>query len=164
MNRLCLLAYLEIRWISSVRQDLFSLFLKPPKLSFPLLFSLDLLTVVLSLLAVLRFSLLQFTEWSDAQLTSSSKLLSLPTSLFYLMISTAHWLPISSRTQKQSSSHLLSPCLWYSSSIPLLVASSLLFLRCLHSASDTWLFHVHRMGRKTVGDRSFHYIGPLIWN
>ena len=93
---------------------------KPPKLSFPLLFSLDLINVVLFLLAVLRFSLIKFREWSAAQLTSSSKLLSLPTSLLYFMISTAHWLPISSRTQKQSSSHLLSHCLWYSSDPPYL--------------------------------------------
>ena len=94
--------------------------LKPPKLSFPLLFSLDLINVVLFLLAVLRFSLIKFREWSAAQLTSSSKLLSLPTSLLYFMISTAHWLPISSQTQKQSSSHLLSHCLWYSSDPPYL--------------------------------------------
>ena len=45
----------------SVQSD--SIFLlKPPKLSFPLLFSPGLITIMLSLLALLRFSLIQFKE------------------------------------------------------------------------------------------------------
>ena len=36
--------------------------------------------------------------------------------------------------------------------------------RSLRSASDTWIFRVPRMGRRTLGERSFQYIGPVIWN
>ena len=46
-----------------------------------LLFSLGLIFVMLSLLALFRFSLVKFKEWLTAQLASPSKLLNLPTSL-----------------------------------------------------------------------------------
>ena len=36
--------------------------------------------------------------------------------------------------------------------------------RSLRSASDAGTFHVPRMGRRTLGERSFQYIGPVIWN
>ena len=45
----------------SVQSDSIFLF-KPPKLSFPHLFSPGLITVMLSLLALLRFSLMKFKE------------------------------------------------------------------------------------------------------
>ena len=59
VNKLCQLAYLEIE--GSVQSD--SIFLwKLVKLSFPLLFSLDLIIAMLSLLALLRFSLIKSRE------------------------------------------------------------------------------------------------------
>ena len=36
--------------------------------------------------------------------------------------------------------------------------------RSLCSASDTRIFRVPRMGRRTLEERSFQYIGPVIWN
>ena len=36
--------------------------------------------------------------------------------------------------------------------------------RSLCSASDTRIFHVPRVCRRTHGERSFQYIGPVIWN
>ena len=67
VNKLCHLAY----WRSGGSVQSASIFsLKPPKLSFPLLFSLGLITVMLSLLTRLRFSLIKFKEWSAAQLAS----------------------------------------------------------------------------------------------
>ena len=93
VNKLCQLAYTEIRRIGSIRQYIHIFccccccFLKPPKLSFPVLFSLCLM---LSLLALLSFPLIKLKEWETAQLTSSSKLLNLPTSLLYSTISTGY--------------------------------------------------------------------------
>ena len=61
-----------------------------PTLSFPPLSSPDLTTVMLFLLALLRFSLIQFKEWSTAQLASFSKFLNLPISLLFSTISTGY--------------------------------------------------------------------------
>ena len=36
--------------------------------------------------------------------------------------------------------------------------------RSLRSASDTWIFRVPRVCRRTLGERSFQFIGPVIWN
>ena len=59
VNKLCHLAY----WRSGGSVQSGSIFsLKPPKLSFPLLFSLGLITVMLSLLTRFRFSLIKFKE------------------------------------------------------------------------------------------------------
>ena len=56
----------------------------------------------------------------------------------------------------------------YTSSTPPPHLSELLHLyspsRSLRSASDTWIFRVPRMGRRTLGERSFQYIGPVVWN
>ena len=59
VNKLCQLAYLEIRRIGSIRQYFLWKLLK---LSCPLLFSLDLIIAMLSLLALLRFSLIKSRE------------------------------------------------------------------------------------------------------
>ena len=60
-----------------------------------------------------------------------------------------------------NSSHLFPGCLWYSFSIFLRVAS--LYFPFL-SASGTWVLHVLRMGRRTMGERSFQFVGPVICN
>ena len=76
-------------------------------------------------------------------------------------------------TVNHTSSSLLSHRLWYSSSIPLWgtappYLSELLHLhlpsRSLRSASDTRTFRVPGVDRRTLGERSFQYIGPVIWN
>ena len=36
--------------------------------------------------------------------------------------------------------------------------------RSLHSAVDTWILHVPRVYRRTLGERSFQYIRAVIWN
>ena len=36
--------------------------------------------------------------------------------------------------------------------------------RSQRSASDTRIFRVPRVCRRTLGERSFQYIGPVIWN
>ena len=59
VNKLCQLAYLEIGRIGSFRQHLS---VEELKLSFPLLFSLGFIIAMLSLLAVLGFSLIKSRE------------------------------------------------------------------------------------------------------
>ena len=59
VNKLCQLAYLEIRRIGSIRHYLS---VEAKKISFPLLFSLGLVIAVLSLLALLGFSLIKSRE------------------------------------------------------------------------------------------------------
>ena len=75
-----------------------------------------------------------------------------------------HWLPISRRIQYKIALiyfHIVS------GTAPLYL-SELLHLhspsRSLRSAADTRIFRVPRMGRRTLGERSFHYIGPVLWN
>ena len=103
--------------------------------SFPLLFSLGLIIVMLSLLALLRFSFIRSPLATNQQ----------PHSV-------------------QNISHLLHIV----SGIALPYLSDLLRLyspsRSLRSASDTRIFRVSRMGRRTLRERSFQYIGPVLWN
>ena len=75
-----------------------------------------------------------------------------------------HWLPISSRIQYKialicvhivsgtAPPHLSELLHHYSPSCSL----------C--TAADTSVFHVPGMGRRTLGERSFQYIGPVLWN
>ena len=77
---------------------------------------------MLSLLALLRFSLTKSREWSTAQLVSSTKLQN--SAHITPLLFDLHWLPISSQIQYKialSCFHIVSG----SSSIPLWVASSL---------------------------------------
>ena len=66
-----------------------------------------------------------------------------------------HWLPISSRIQYK----IALTCF----SIPLRVASSLLSLS-FSSFSLRYSDFPCPMCRRTLGERSFQYIGPVIWN
>ena len=75
-----------------------------------------------------------------------------------------HCLPISSRIQEkialscfQTVNGTAPP---YLSELLHLYSPSCFFC----SASDTRIFHVPRMGRRTLGKRFFQYIGTLIWN
>ena len=79
--------------------------------------------------------------------------------LYYL-----HWLPISSRIQYK----IALICFHIVSGTAPPYLSELLHLcspsRCPCSAADTRIFRVPRMGRRTMGERSFQYIGPVLWN
>ena len=75
-----------------------------------------------------------------------------------------YWLPIRSRIQCKIALicfHIVS------GTVPPFL-SELLHVWCaslsLQSASDTRIFRVPRMGKRTLWERSFQYVGPLIWN
>ena len=103
--------------------------------SFPLLFSLGLIIVMLSLLALLRFSFIRS--------------------------------PLATNQQPHSVQNI-SQLLHIVSGIALPYLSDLLRLyspsRSLRSASDTRIYRVPRMGRRTLVERSFQYIGRVSWN
>ena len=106
---------------------------------------------MLSLLVLLKFS--KFKGLSTAQLASFAKLLVLPTSIT-LLVFDHHWLPISSRVQYKIALicfHHTSPSCFIST----------LFLALF---AQSRIFRGPRMGRRTLGDRSFQRIGPVIWN
>ena len=75
-----------------------------------------------------------------------------------------HWLPISSRIQYK----IALICFHIVSGTVPPYLSGLLHLyspsRSLRSAADTRIFRVPRMGRRTLAERSFQYIGPALWN
>ena len=75
-----------------------------------------------------------------------------------------HWLPISSRIQYK----IAVICFHFVSGTAPAYLSELLHLcspsRCLRSAADTRIFRVPRMGRRTLGERSFQCIGPVLRN
>ena len=75
-----------------------------------------------------------------------------------------HWLPISSRIQYK----IALICFHTVSGTAPPYLTELLHLyspsRSLRSAADTRIFRVPRMGRRTLGERSFQCIGSVIWN
>jgi len=121
----------------------------------PLLFSLGLIIVMLSLLSLFRFSLIKFKEWSTAQLASCASSGIYPLHSFALPSPLATNLKLDS---VQKSSRMLPHGLWYSSSIAHKVASSLAVF------AQPRIFRVPRIGRKTLGERSFQYIRPAVWD
>ena len=144
----------------SVKSD--SIFLwKLLKLSFPLLFSLGLIIAVLSLLALLRFSLIKsrVINCSAYLIYKASKSAHITPLLFDL-----HWLPISSWIQYK----IAFTCFHNISGTVPLNLSELLHLYSPFcspcSASDTKIFSVPEVCRRTLGERSFQYIRPAIWN
>ena len=125
------------------------------------MFSLGLITAMLSLLAVLRFSLIKsrVINCSARLIYKASKSAHITPLLFDL-----HWLPICSRIQYK----IALTCFHSISGTAPPYLSELLHLyspfRSLRSASDTRIFRVPRVCRRTLGQRSFQYIGPVIWN
>ena len=75
-----------------------------------------------------------------------------------------HWLPISSRIQYKialTCFHIISGTAPpYLSELLHLYSSS----RSLRSASDTRIFRVPRVCGRTLGERYFQYMEPVIWN
>ena len=129
------------RWGGSVQCD--SIFLlKPPKLSFP--------QVILDKIQRLSSARLIFKVPRSARITP--------------FLYDLHWLPIIRRI-KNKIAHI---CFHIVSGTALLYLSELLHLyspsRSLRSAADTRIFRVPRMGRRALGERSFHCIGPVLWN
>ena len=123
----------------------------------PLLFSLGLVIVMLSLLSLFRFSLIKFKEWSTAQLASCASSGIYPLHSFALRSPLATNLKLDS---VQKSSRMLPHGLWYSSSIAHKVASSL----AVFAQPRILGYSVFLIGRKTLGERSFQYIRPAVWD
>ena len=75
-----------------------------------------------------------------------------------------HWLPIGSQIQYK----IALICFHIVSGTVPPYLSALLHLyspSCsLRSAADAHIFRVPRMGRRTLGERSFQYLGPVLWN
>ena len=105
---------------------------------------------MLSLLALLRFSLIKFKEWSGAQLASFATLLNLPTSLLYHAIFTGYQSAVGINTKQLSSASALSLVQLLHTSLSCFI---LLFSpsRSLRSASNIRVFRVPRMARKALG-------------
>ena len=134
----------------SVHPDCISL-LKPPKLVFSLVLSR--LVYYNALLAGCpRVFLKKLKEWSTAQLASSGKLLNLPTSLLYSTISTCDQSAHGLNTKYLSSASTFSVVHLLHTSLSCFISP--LFL-ILFLASDTRIFRVPRMGKRTPGERSF---------
>ena len=81
-----------------------------------------------------------------------------------LLLFALHWLLISSKIQYK----IALTCFHIVSGTALPYLSELLYLyspSCsLHSATDTQIFHVPKVCRSTLRERSFQYIGPVILN
>ena len=136
--------------------------LKPPKLSFPLMFSPGLITVVSSL--VLSKLALGLAGSPQVLLDAIQRVINCSARLIFKVPKSAHitpfrydlhWLPISSRIQYK----IALVCFHIVSGTAPPYLSELLHLyspsRSLRSAADTRIFRVPRMGRRTLGERSF---------
>ena len=116
------------------------------------------ITVMLSLLALLRFSLIKIQRVINCPAHPTPKSAHITPLLHDL-----HWLPISSRTEYK----IALICFRVVSGTAPPYISELLHLyspRSLRSAVDTRIFRVPRLGRRTSGERSFQQIGTVIWN
>ena len=126
-----------------------SFFWSHQKSWFPL-FSLGLIAVMLSL-ALLRFSLIKFKAWSTGQLASFSEFLNLPTSPLFSVISTGN------QSAARFTTKIALTCFYIVSGTAPPHLSELLHIYspscCLCSAVDTRIFHVPRMGRRTIGQK-----------
>ena len=159
VNKLCQLTYLEIRRIGSIRQYL-SVEATKTLVSSLVLSRLDYCNAFLAgSPQVLLDKIQRVINCSARLIYKASKFAHITPLLFDL-----HWLPISSQIQYKialTCFHII-----FGSAPPYL--SELLHLyspsRSLRSVSDTQIFCVPRVCRKTLGERSFQYIGPAIWN
>ena len=157
VNKLCQLAYLEIRLIGSIGQQL----------------STEATRSLLSSLVLSRL------EWCNAFLVGSPQIppdriqraINCSTRLISKAPKSAHitsklndfyWLPISIWIQYKIALACFLTVLGSSdiSELLRLYSSS----SSLRSASDTRIFRVPRVCRRTLWERSFQYIGPVIWN
>ena len=159
VNQLCQLAYLEIRRIGSIRQYL-SVEATKTLVSSLVISMLDYYNTVLAgCPQVLLEKIQRVINCSALLIYKASKSAHITPLLFDL-----HWPPISSRIQYK----IALTCFHIISGTAPSYLSELLHLyspsRFLRSASDTRIFRVPRVCRRTFGERSFQYIGPVIWN
>ena len=159
VNKLCQLAYLEIRRIGSIRQYL-SVEATKTLVSSLVLSRLDYCNALLAgCPQVLLDKIQRVINCSARLIYKASKSAHITPLLFDL-----HWLPISSRIQYK----IALTCFHIISGTAPPYLSELLHLyspsRSLRSASDTRIFRVPRVWSGTVGERSFQCIGPVIWN
>ena len=159
MNKLCQLAYLEIRRIGSIRQYL-SVEATKTLVSSLVLSGLDYCNALLTGSPQVLLDKIQRVINCSARLIYKAPKSALITNLLFDL----NWLPINSWIQYKIDFtwfHIVS-----GTAPPYL--SELLHLyspsRSLRSASDTLIFRVPRVCRRTLGERSFQYIGPVIWN
>ena len=159
MNKLCQLAYLEIRRIGSVRQYLSVEATKTLVCSLNLS-SLDYCNALLAGSPQVFLDKIQRVINCSARLIYKASKSAHNTPLLFDL----HWLPISSRIKYKialTCSHIVS------GTAPLYL-SMLLHLyspsRSLRSALDTRIFRVPRVCRRTLGERSFQHIGPVFRN
>ena len=156
MNKLCQFAYLEIRRIGSIRNYLS--FASTPVSSL-VLSRLDYCNALLAgSPQVLLDKIQRVINCSTRFIFKVPKFAHITPFLYDL-----HWLPISSRIQYK----IVLICFHIASCKASPYLSELLHLyspRPFRSAADTRMFRVPRVGRRTLGERSFQYIGPVIWN
>ena len=157
VNKLCQLAYLEIRRIGSIRQY-FSVEATKTLVSSLVLSRLDYCNALLAgCPQVLLDKIQRVINCSAHLIYKASKSAHITPLLFDL-----HWLPISSRIQYK----IALTCFHIISGIAPTYLSELLHLyspsRFLRSAPETRIFRVPRVCRRTHGRRSFQYIGPAI--
>ena len=158
-NKICQMAYLEIRRIGSIQQYLS---LEAPKnfASSLILSRLDYCNALLAGSPQVLFDKIQrVINCSACLIYTASKSAHITPLLFDL-----HWLSISRRIQYKIALkyfHIVSGTVPpYLSELLHLYSPS----RSLRSASDTRIFRVPRVCRRTLRERSFQYIGPVIWN
>ena len=154
VNKLCQLVYLEIRRIGSIRQYL----------------SVEATRTLVSSLVLSRFDYCNtlLTGSPQVLLDKVQRVINCSARLIYKVPKAAHitplsfdlhWLPTSSRIQYKialTCFHIVcGTALPYLSELLLFYSPS----RFQRSASDTRSFRVPRVCRRTLGKRSFHYIG-----
>ena len=121
-----------------------------------------LITVMLSLLVLFRFSLLKIQRLINC---SAHLIFKVPKSAHITpFLYDLHWLPIGSQIQYKIALicfHIVSGTVPpYPSALLHLYSPSCSF----RSAADAHIFRVPRMGRRTLGERSFQYLVPVLWN
>ena len=157
VNKYRHLAYLETRRVGSVRRYLSS---EDTKIlvSSLLLSRLDYRNALLAGSPQVLLDKIQTASNCSAGLIFKAPKSAHITPLLYDL----HWLPISSLIQYKialiSFNVVSAPAPPYLSELFRLYSP-----RSLRSASDTRIFRVPRMGRRTLWERSSQYIGPVIW-
>jgi len=159
VNKVCQLAYIELRKISTIRHYLTTDATKTLVTSL-VLSRLDYGNALLAGLPGNLMKKIQKIQNCAARLIFRTSKQTHTTPLLEQL----HWLPISYRIEYK----LASMCFniingtapKYLSDIVSLYTPS----RNLRSATDSRLFRIPRRNKKTQGQRSFSYLGPVVWN
>ena len=158
MNKLCQLVYLEVRRIGSIRQYL-SVETTKTLVSSLVLSRLDYCNALIAgCPQVLLDKIQRVINCSARLIYKASKSAHITSLLFDL-----HWLPTSSWIQYK----IALTCFHFVSGSAPPYLSELLHLyspSSFRSASDTRISRVPGVCMRTLGERFFQYIGPVIWN